>query len=143
MSFLGAALTGSVDEADLPGVYRCAHVFSLVSDSGPGRGEGIPLSPLEAMSCGAPIIVGNDDGSQEAVAENRNGFVVSPHDAQAHADALLRLINAPDLAQEMGAEARKVAEEYFSFQAFVRKHRRLAEMQARSADLAPADRSVA
>ena len=72
--------TGTIDENDLPNVYRCAHIFSLVSDRGLGRGEGIPLTPLEAMACGVPIVVGNEDGSQEAVVDGRNGIVVSPRD---------------------------------------------------------------
>jgi phosphatidylinositol alpha-1,6-mannosyltransferase len=40
--------TGSIDEEDLPDLYRAAHVFALVSDKGPDRGEGIPLTPIEA-----------------------------------------------------------------------------------------------
>ena len=40
--------TGSVHEDHLPDIYRSASVFSLVSDRGIGRGEGIPLTPLEA-----------------------------------------------------------------------------------------------
>ena len=54
-----------VHEDDLPKFYRASRIFTLVSDRGKGRGEGIPLTPLEAMACGSPIIVGNQDGSQE------------------------------------------------------------------------------
>ncbi len=117
--------TGSIDEADLPALYRCAHVFSLVSDRGPGRGEGIPLTPLEAMACGVPIIVGNEDGSQEAVVDRRNGFVVSPRNPAEHRDALLRLLGDPALRQQVRTEARAVAEENFSDTGFVEKHRQV------------------
>jgi len=47
--------TGAVHERDLADVYRSAHIFSLVSDRGKGRGEGIPLTPLEAAACEKPI----------------------------------------------------------------------------------------
>ncbi|WGM40037.1 glycosyltransferase family 4 protein [Caulobacter sp. NIBR1757] len=117
--------TGPVDEADLPAIYRAADVFSLVSDRGHGRGEGIPLTPLEAMACGAPIIVGDEDGSQEAVVAGRNGFVVSPRDPGSHAEALGRLARDPSLRARMGGEARKVAEEFFSYGRFVSEHRAL------------------
>ena len=116
--------TGSVDEADLPALYRCAHVFSLVSDRGHSRGEGIPLTPLEAMACGVPIIVGNEDGSQEAVQNGRNGFVVSPRHPAEHRDALLSLLDDPALRRKMQHYARAVAVEHFSFPSFVDKHRR-------------------
>ena len=115
--------SGSVDEADLPEIYRAAHVFSLVSDRGHGRGEGIPLTPLEAMACGVPILVGNQDGSQEAVVAERNGFVIPPHDEATHRAALLRLMDNPELRKKMSNEACRVAREYFSYRQFVEKHR--------------------
>lgn len=132
--------TGSVDEADLPGLYRCAHIFSLVSDRGHGRGEGIPLTPLEAMACGVPVIVGNEDGSQEAVVDDRNGRIVSPRDPDAHCNAILEL--AADRAALAGlrAQARAVAEENFSYTSFVEKHRVLLDRQRARHDWQPAER---
>lgn len=115
--------TGSVDDEDLPHIYSCADVFSLVSDRGHGRGEGIPLTPLEAMACQSPIIVGNEDGSQEAVVNERNGFIVSPRDDIAHRDVLQRLIDEPTTRNNMASEARLVAEEHFSYKQFVEKHK--------------------
>ncbi len=117
--------TGPVDEDDLPAFYRCAHVFSLVSDRGHGRGEGIPLTPLEAMACGVPVIVGNEDGSQEAVDGARNGFVVSPRDGNAHAEAVTRLARNPSLRSGMATEAAAVARERFGYRDFVSKHKTL------------------
>lgn len=134
--------TGAVDEADLPDLYRCAHVFSLVSDRGHGRGEGIPLTPLEAMACGAPITVGDEDGSREAVVADRNGFVVSPRDPTAHALALRRLLTDSALQQRMAREARAVAQEHFSFNGFVAKHRQLLEELPRRGRLARAPRAT-
>lgn len=122
---------GAVDEADLPAVYRCASVFSLVSDRGHGRGEGIPLTPLEAMACGVPIVVGNDDGSQEAVDGDRNGFVVSPRDEAASRNAFLRLARDEELRRSMAREARRVGEERFGFPSFLAKHREIVEAAGR------------
>lgn len=118
--------TGPVDEADLPALYRMATVFSLVSDKGPGRGEGIPLTPLEAMACGAPILVGNEDGSPEAVDRTRNGLVVSPRQQGETAEALCSLLQeGHDAATRRRVEARRVAEERFGYAAFRDKHRHL------------------
>lgn len=114
--------TGSVAEQDLTTLYRCADVFSLVSDRGHGRGEGIPLTPLEAMACGVPIIVGNEDGSQEAVINESNGFVISPRDLSEHRECLRRLTRDAELRSAMSAEARAAALNHFSFKGFVDKH---------------------
>lgn len=118
---------GSINESDLAEVYRCASLFSLVSDRGHGRGEGIPLTPLEAMSCGAPIIVGNHDGSKEAVLPPKdgiaNGYVIDPFDLEAHARHIADLARAPDLLGHMGRRARAVAEKEFGYARFVEQHR--------------------
>lgn len=114
--------TGVVDEADLPGLYRCAHVFSLVSDRGEGRGEGIPLTPLEAMACGVAVIVGNHDGSQEAVVQNRNGSVIDPFDLQNHEQVLVELMNDQLLLEQKREAASLIARESFSYEGFKDKH---------------------
>jgi phosphatidylinositol alpha-1,6-mannosyltransferase len=97
--------TGFVSESDLPDVYRSCDVFSLVTDKGPGRGEGIPLTPLEAAACGRPILVGNQDGSREAAEDGRSGYVLDPFDLEAIADRILRLARDPELRARMGSEA--------------------------------------
>ena len=130
------SFTGWVHEKDLAAVYRAASIFSLVSDRGHGRGEGIPLTPLEAMACGAAVIVGDEDGSQEAVFDQRNGFVVSPRDQSQHRSVLLALAKEPHRLERARTEARRVAEEQFGYSAFVAKHRSFLD------DLAPSARAV-
>lgn len=119
------SFTGMVHEDDLADVYRSAHVFSLVSDRGERRGEGIPLTPLEAAACGVPILVGNQDGSREAVIEGINGHILDPFDLEAHAGVLLRLLNDPDRRRRMGEAARKRIEDEFAYPMFREKHRAL------------------
>ena len=114
--------TGMVHEDDLADVYRSAHLFSLVTTKGEGVGEGIPLTPLEAAACGIPLIVGNHDGSQEAVLEGVDGFIVDPFDLEAHVMAIMSLATNPDLRTRMGLAARKRAELEFDFQKFLKKH---------------------
>jgi phosphatidylinositol alpha-1,6-mannosyltransferase len=118
---------GSIEEDDLPDVYRCASLFSLVSDKGHLRGEGLPLTPLEAISCGAPILVGDQDGSQEAVLEAvggfANGFVVRPFDIDGHARRIVELAQSPALLKGMAERARGAAEAAFGYRRFVDQHR--------------------
>lgn len=113
--------TGPIDEADLADVYRSASVFSLVSDRGTGRGEGIPMTPLEAMACGVPIIVGDQDGSQEAVFSGENGFVVPSLNLDRHEACLQQMIDDPLLLNRMSKAAPRIASQYFDFSRFVRE----------------------
>jgi phosphatidylinositol alpha-1,6-mannosyltransferase len=122
--------TGEIHESDLPDVYRTAHIFSLVSDRGKGRGEGIPLTPLEAAACGVPIIVGNEDGSQEAVIRGENGFIVAPHDIASHRQAIRSLTENTTLRLAMATAARERIEREFSYETFREKHRRFVEADA-------------
>ena len=124
-----AFFLGSVPENQLVHVYNLCDVFALVSDRGYGRGEGIPLTPLEAAACGKPIIVGDEDGSRETVIDGRNGIVVSPREPEALRDALLKLLLNDELREKMGREARTIAEENFSYERFRDQTDRLLEVR--------------
>lgn len=114
--------TGAIDENDLADVYRTAHFFALVSDRGHGRGEGIPLTPLEAAACGLPIIVGNQDGSQEAVDDGNNGFIVNPDDVQMLADKLLELAGDAKTRELMSTAAVAKVLRDFEYSKFRKDH---------------------
>lgn len=110
--------TGEVDERDLCRVYNCADLFVLVSDRGENRGEGIPLTPLEAQACGVPAVVGDEDGSQEAVVDGETGFIVSPRDRTSIYQAIRKFCGDGLMQVRMGESARELVEERFSRRAF-------------------------
>jgi len=79
-------LTGYVSEGDLPALYTGALLFAY-----PSFYEGFGLPPLEAMSCGAPVLTGNRTSLPEVVGDA--GLTVDPFDTGALADGLARLID--------------------------------------------------
>jgi phosphatidyl-myo-inositol dimannoside synthase len=113
--------TGSIDEKDMASIYNCCSVFSLVTESGEGKGEGIPLTPLEAIACGKPIIVGNQDGSAEAVIDE-NGYVVNPYDLENQSKLIMDFIKDPELLKRYSENALRVSDKYFSYSEFKMKH---------------------
>lgn len=117
--------TGSVSESELADCYRSAHVFSLISEQGDGKGEGIPLTPLEAMACGIPILVGNQDGSREAVEENFNGFILDPKDNEGLVEKLFLIAKDESTRKRLSLGALDIAKKQFSFDGFVKKHKEL------------------
>jgi colanic acid/amylovoran biosynthesis glycosyltransferase len=55
--------------------------------------EGIPVSAMEAMAVGVPVIATNVAGTSELIEDGRTGLLVRPSDAQALADAIARMIH--------------------------------------------------
>ncbi len=113
--------TGSVEEEDMAAVYNACSIFSLITEAGEGKGEGIPLTPLEAMACGKPILVGNQDGSREAILRG-NGFAMDPFNLEEHRRTINHYIENPGLLQMHSKEALAVANTYFSYGHFKQKH---------------------
>ena len=89
--------------------YASAHIAVL-----PSYREGLPKSLLEAASCGRPIVTTDVPGCRAVVQDGENGFLVPPQDPTALAQALARLIEAPDLRTRMGFAGRKRVEQSFS-----------------------------
>jgi glycosyltransferase involved in cell wall biosynthesis len=88
--------TGYVPEDDLPSLYSGALCFVY-----PSYFEGFGLPPLEAMSCGAPVITGNRTSLPEVVGDA--GLMVDPFDETALADALRRIIEDTHLREDLRA----------------------------------------
>jgi glycosyltransferase involved in cell wall biosynthesis len=79
----------------------------------PSYREGTPRSVLEAMSMGRAIISTDTPGCRQTVQEGVNGYLVPVGDGEALADAMLRFAANPELARQMGAASRRMAEEIF------------------------------
>ena len=65
---------------------------------------------LSAFAAGRPVIVTDAGGLSEVVNDGRIGFVVPPKDSKALAEATIKILNNPDLLEQMGREAKMVAE---------------------------------
>ena len=81
----------------------------------PSRWEGLPLSILEAMHAGLPVVASDVGSIADAVSDGRTGFVIPADDDAVLADRLGRLIADPALRRRLGEEgARVAAREYTS-----------------------------
>ncbi len=91
-----------------------AQIFALISNY-----EGFPISILEGMRAGLPVIASNVGGSSESVQDGRTGLIVPPRDVAATKAALGQLLRSSALRKEMGAAGRKRFEENFTFDKMV------------------------
>lgn len=78
-----------------------------------GDQEGIPVTLMEAMAAGLPVVSTYHSGIPELVTDNQTGLLVPERDAVALADALDRLMSDADLGRRLAASARRfVAAEF-------------------------------
>lgn len=84
--------------------------------------EGLPISLLEAMSYGKPIVATPADGIREAILNNVNGLIVAPENPIALAAAIGKLMDDPDLSRRMGAAAQKRFTEQYSMEKMLKKN---------------------
>ena len=83
----------------------------------PSRVEGLPVSLLEAMALGKPIVATRAGGVPEAIVDGESGLLVDGEDPEALAGAIVRLLENPALAERLGRRAQEVARERFTSQA--------------------------
>lgn len=94
---------------DVPELLRTFDIFTL-----PSLYEGLPNVVLEAMASGLPVVATPVDGTKEAVVHNKTGLLVPEKEPGPLADALIKLVQDPQLAEKMGLAGRKRVEEKFS-----------------------------
>jgi glycosyltransferase involved in cell wall biosynthesis len=93
---------------DVPGILRAAQIFVLTSLS-----EAAPLTVLEAMASGLPVVVTAVGGNPEIVRDGVDGYLVPRGDASAIASAILGMLDEPEAARAIGAAgATRVRERY-------------------------------
>jgi glycosyltransferase involved in cell wall biosynthesis len=95
-------------------------VFAL-----PSRSEGLPISIVEAMAAGLPVVATTVGGIPEVVHEGTTGYLVPPFRPDLLAEALLKLFSDPLQARAMGSRGRELVAGQFTWRNFVEAHERM------------------
>jgi len=109
-----ARLLGTRPPEEMPAAYADADLFCL-----PSWWEAMPLSVLEAMSAGLPVVA-SDVGDVSRLVTPECGAVVPAKEPQRLAEALRALLADPELRRKQGAASRRRAVEGFSSTATAR-----------------------
>lgn len=88
-----------------------ADVFVL-----PSYREGLSRSIIEAMAMELPIITTDVPGCRETVIEKENGLLVKPNNVNDLVEAMIFMINNPDIRLKMGKMSRLIAQNKFDVQ---------------------------
>jgi len=110
VQFLGA-------RTDIPDVLAAIDIFVLSSVN-----EGVPLSVVEAMGAGKPVIATDIGGLRLLVKPGVNGLLVPPSDPPSLEAAMRALAVSGALRGEMGARGREIARESFGVAAMVERY---------------------
>jgi glycosyltransferase involved in cell wall biosynthesis len=99
---------------DIPDLLACCNLFVL-----PSLFEGFPLSILEAMAAGKPVIASAIGGNDEVITHGENGLLVPPADPAALAGAIRTVLLDPTLARRLAEDGRARVQQEFSVEAMV------------------------
>lgn len=82
----------------------------------PSRKEGMPIAPLEAMSCEVPLIISRIPGVTDlANIDGETGLYITPGSLEELKSVMVKLGSDPELREKMGRAARKRIERDFSW----------------------------
>ena len=115
---------GRVPHEDLPKLYGCADVFTMLCRNRWGglEQEGFGIVFIEAAACGVPQVAGNSGGAAEAVADGETGFVIDdPENVQDVAEAFERLLDDDTLRTAMARRSRERVETDFAYDVLARR----------------------
>ncbi|MBI4566559.1 MAG: N-acetyl-alpha-D-glucosaminyl L-malate synthase BshA [Planctomycetes bacterium] len=89
--------------------------------------EGFGLAPLEAMSCGLPVVATRAGGIREVVEEGRTGYLTAVGDVEGLAERMIALLDDASLARKFGCEGRARACDLFSRDRVLPRYERVYE----------------
>ena len=90
-------------------LFKQTDIFIL-----PSYGEGMPMSILEAMSYGIPVIATDVGGIPEVIIHEKTGILIPPGDKKALKQALQSLIYDSELRHKLGTAAKERIKHFFS-----------------------------
>ncbi|MDH4129301.1 MAG: glycosyltransferase family 4 protein, partial [Spirochaetota bacterium] len=99
-------------QKDIYNMYKLFNILILPSI----KGEGLPLSVLEAMSMGIPVIASSISGLKEIIDDGINGYLVPPKNIEYLKDKINYLINDKSLQNTFGTNGKYKITSQFTIQ---------------------------
>jgi glycosyltransferase involved in cell wall biosynthesis/GT2 family glycosyltransferase len=114
---------GALPNTQLPAHYRRATVCVAPSVvTAEGDQEGLPVTLMEAMACGCPVVASRLGGIAEVIEHEASGLLVAPADASALASALERMLQDPSLRERLATSAAAQVYGRFDWSGIARRH---------------------
>jgi glycosyltransferase involved in cell wall biosynthesis len=101
---------------EMPELYQGLDLLLLTS-----RFEGTPLTVLEAMAMGVPVVASQVDGVAEVLEHNRDGLLALPGRGEIFVDEICRVLQDRDLWRRLSRTGQEKARQHYSAEAMVRQ----------------------
>ena len=98
---------GAVPKQDVPGLLAQGDIFLNTTNY-----DNTPVSVLEAMACGLPVISTNVGGIPRLLEDNETALLVPPANVEAMTQAVIRLFQEPNLGLRLARNGRKRVEAF-------------------------------
>ncbi len=102
---------GFIKNSSLPAIYRKMDLFVLAS-----RQEGLPVSIIEAMACGVPVLASDSGGGSKFILKDGGGYLFDVDDFKGLGELIFRLEQNPQERNRLAKEGRKNAVSNFSLE---------------------------
>lgn len=106
--------------SDIPSILKLIDIFCLTSFK-----EGLPMSLIEAMAAGIPVVGSDVEGIRDVIIPNKNGFLVATGDITALKKTLFTLATDDRLRKTIGQEGRRLADKEYSLRRCVQQYETL------------------
>ena len=83
--------------------------------------EGLPVTPIESLASGKPVVATSVDGTPEVVVNEKTGLIVPPNDPARLSEAICRMLREPDLADRLARDGREWVLSHFSVERLVKR----------------------
>ena len=114
-----ATKRGLRDQISFPGWVRGEEKERLLRESDllllPSHAEGFPMSIIEGMAYGLPIVASKVGGIPQIVSEGENGFLFAYGDTSSMADAVLLLLRNSSLREQFRQKSYSIEQEHYTF----------------------------
>ena len=102
---------GRIPHSQVPTLLNEMDIFIM-----PSIHESFGVAALEASACGLPVIASDVGGIPEVVVHRKTGLLIPPGNPEALAEAVVYLIENPDLREKLGKDGREFVMETFDWQ---------------------------
>jgi len=117
---LNAIFQNFVPHTHIAKYYQNCTIFCF-----PSHGEPFGKTIIEAMACSKPVVTTNVGGATEIIENNKTGILTPPAQPKALAEAIIHLLNNPKKTRSLGENARKTAEQNYSWEKIAQKYHNL------------------
>ena len=114
-------ILSNIDNNELPYFYKLTDIFVMVSKTSAQDIEGFGIVYLEAGIFAKPVIASDQGGSPEAVLNEKTGLLIKENSGEDLKDAIIKLLEDQELANQLGNTAQKRIKEKFLWENISKK----------------------